>query len=466
MAGAFLASNGKFLSACSLNLTAISGIDANATMELNGMRDAMTGLHDRRSASEMIVALQAGHAHADAYFGLIAVNLSGFRNVNHQFGFEVGDRLLIAVSERLRACLPTNAVLARMGGDEFLVMLTGLGHHGHAASRQISMAGKQLLTALFQPYHVACGAAAGQPITLCGRAGGKLVRVGTSSLNEMMTHLDWALYQARTREANAFVLYDEAQHASMQAFDLLQDALANALERAELSLQYQPMVDRSQTIIGMEALMRWNSDEYGQIPPAQFIPLAERSGAIHAMGAWALEQCCKQLAQWARDPHACGWTLSVNVSAHQFNQPSFVDEVIAQVGKHAVRPGRLILEVTESVFLNAGSNRHQRGFQRIREAGVGIAVDDFGTGFSSMCYLRNLSVSRVKIDKRFIDDLAVSKADQGIVGAILMLAHALDVDVVAEGVESTEQFSYLKRAGCSAFQGFLFGKPGELSSFL
>jgi EAL domain-containing protein (putative c-di-GMP-specific phosphodiesterase class I) len=256
------------------------------------------------------------------------------------------------------------------------------------------------------------------------------------------------------------------QLAADKAYLSLHDALANASARGELFLQYQPIVDAALKIIGMEALMRWNSTEYGQIPPAQFVPLAERSGAIIYMGAWALHEGCQQLEQWSRMPTASEWTLSVNVSAHQFREADFVDDVEHLVQRYGIAPGRLILEVTENVFLDSNASRQQKGFQRLREAGVGIAVDDFGTGFSSMCYLRNLSVSQIKIDKTFIDDVAVSKKDQGIVGAILMLARALDVDVVAEGVETPEQLAYLKGVGCSAFQGYLFGRPGDVSAFL
>lgn len=256
------------------------------------------------------------------------------------------------------------------------------------------------------------------------------------------------------------------QHASTQAFDSLQDALANALMRSELSLQYQPIVDRAQKIIGMEALMRWNSAEFGQIPPSLFVPLAERSGAIVCMGAWALEEGCQQLQQWSRNPATSEWTLSVNVSAHQFNNSRFVGDMLELLDRYQIARGRLILEVTESVFFNAKGSRQQREFRRIRDAGVGIALDDFGTGFSSMCYLRYLSISRIKIDKTFIDEVVVSKKDQGIIGAIVVLAEALDVDVVAEGVETAEQLMYLKGVGCSAFQGFLFGRPSELADFL
>lgn len=256
------------------------------------------------------------------------------------------------------------------------------------------------------------------------------------------------------------------QIAGLQAVHSLQDALSNALARGELSLQYQPIVDRSQKVIGMEALMRWNSTEYGQIPPAQFIPMAERSGAIICLGAWALEESCKQLEKWAGNAKSAAWTLSVNVSAHQFNHWSFVGELVRLVEQYGIAPGRLILEVTESVFLNTEGNRLQGSFQRICDAGVGIAVDDFGTGFSSMGYLRNLSVSRIKIDKIFIDEVVKSKKDQGIVEAIIMLARALEVGVVAEGVETAEQLTYLKSVGCSAFQGFYFGRPSDIAQFL
>lgn len=256
------------------------------------------------------------------------------------------------------------------------------------------------------------------------------------------------------------------QQVSERAYRSLQDELPNAATRGELFLQYQPIVDVSEKIIGMEALMRWNSAEYGQISPAQFIPLAEQSGAILYMGDWALDESCQQLQRWSRIPMATNWTLSVNVSAHQFNNGHFVDYVLHAVQRYGIASGRLILEITENVFLDSTADRQQDGFRRIREAGVGIAIDDFGTGFSSICYLRNLSVSRIKIARTFIDNVAENKKDQDIVVAIVMLAHALGLDVVAEGVETAEQLKFLKGVGCSAFQGFLFGRPSDVSEFL
>lgn len=255
------------------------------------------------------------------------------------------------------------------------------------------------------------------------------------------------------------------QAASNQAFESLQDALTHALMHDEMSLQYQPIVDGARRIIGMEALMRWNSAEYGQIPPSLFVPLAERSGAILNMGAWALQAGCQQLQRWSESPATAGWTLSINVSARQFNDLHFVDDVLNLTDKYQIARDRLILEVTESMFLNAKGSRQQNDFRRLRDAGLGIAVDDFGTGFSSMQYLRYLSISRIKIDKTFVDEVVASKKDQGIVGAILMLADALEADVVAEGVETAGQLSYLKSVGCSAFQGFLFGRPGDAALF-
>lgn len=212
--------------------------------------------------------------------------------------------------------------------------------------------------------------------------------------------------------------------------------------------------------------MRWNSPEFGRIPPSLFVPLAERSGAILCMGAWVLEEGCRQLDRWSQTPVTSDWTLSVNISAHQFNNSDFVDDIIDLLKRYRIAPGKLILELTESVFLNAKGNRLQREFQRIRDAGVGIAVDDFGTGFSSMCYLKYLPISQIKIDKTFIDEVVASKKDQGIVEAIVMLAKMLEVETVAEGVETASQLAYLKSIGCSTFQGFLFGKPGDVSDFL
>jgi len=434
-------------------------------------QDDLTGLFNRRMFAERFLEAQRDSALNGQFCALLSIDLDGFKGFNDHFGHGHGDKLLIELARRLAECTRKRDTVARMGGDEFLMILTDLGDNADTAIENAAKIGKRILKAMAAPYFLPDSAHSTSRkqsrLSISGSIGGRIFFGNHITMDELLVQVDQALYQAKNNGKNQLVFYetDRAQHEAIRKNIALEISLRSALERGEMYMQYQPIVDAQQNILGMEALSRWHSAEHGLISPAQFIPLAERAGLIGSIGMWALETGCKQLAAWTQDAEKAAWTLSVNVSALQFNAPSFFDDVLNILSRTHIPPHKLILEVTENIFLNAQGSPLQEGIRRLMAHGVGIALDDFGTGYSSMNYLRNLPITRIKIDRTFISEVAHSKKDQGIVSAMLTLASALDLQVVAEGVETTAQFDYLKDAGCSAFQGYLFAKPQDISAF-
>lgn len=427
--------------------------------------DHLTGLFNRRMFTERMVTAQTESLVNDSYNALLAIDLDGFKKLNDDFGHVCGDKVLVELAGRLIKNTRQNDTVARMGGDEFLIILTGLGSNYDHAAGIVETIGERIRNAMAQPYgrddrvplfnNEQCN------VCISGSIGARIFLGDHISVDELLIQVDLALYNAKNKGKNQLAFYDvtQAQQSEMRINTSLEISLRAALAKEEFYLQYQPIVDPTGRIRGMEALLRWQSPEHGLIPPNHFIPLAEKTGLIGSIGAWVLEASCRQLAEWALDPKTANWALSVNVSALQFNAPSFFDDVLSLLARTQIAPQKLILEVTENIFLNASGSRLQTGINLLKDHGVGIALDDFGTGFSSLGYLRDLPITRIKIDRSFMSELAHCKKFQGIVKAVLTLGQALDLQVVAEGVETDAQFQYLQQAGCDLFQGYLFGRP-------
>lgn len=244
----------------------------------------------------------------------------------------------------------------------------------------------------------------------------------------------------------------------------LENDLYGAVARQELRLHYQPVVDGQRRIVGMEALLRWQHPTLGMVAPADFIALAERSGLILPIGWWVLETACAQLAKWSRSPQSAHWELNINISARQLNEPGFVERTLELLQRSGANPRQLCLELTETILLTGIDQRFLDGIGWLKTHGVQLALDDFGTGYSSLSYLRQLPLDRVKIDRTFVLALLDSPKDRSIATAILALAKDLGLHVIAEGVETPEQFEFLRAAGCPAFQGYLFGRPESIET--
>ncbi|HXY22936.1 MAG TPA: GGDEF domain-containing phosphodiesterase, partial [Burkholderiaceae bacterium] len=284
------------------------------------------------------------------------------------------------------------------------------------------------------------------------------------SAEVLLKQADVALYQAKDAGRNAVRFFSPAMQATIERRAALEASLRRGLDKKEFHLFYQPQVGKNGALIGAEALIRWMPAGHGLVPPAQFIPLAEETGLILLIGRWVLDTACAQLKAWEDDPHTRGLRLSVNVSARQFHQPDFVEQVRQSLLVSGADPARLSLELTEGVVLDHVELVISR-MEQLNELGVGFSLDDFGKGYSSLSYLKRLPLDQIKIDQSFVNDVPWDPNDSAIVRAILAMSHSLGLQVIAEGVETVEQRDFLEQNGCHAYQGFLFSKPLPIKEF-
>ena len=376
-------------------------------------------------------------------FALLCLDLDGFKSVNDTLGQAAGDSLLVAVARRLGGCLREGDMVARLGGDEFAV----LQRHGDAQAAG-SLA-RRLVEHIGGPYRignvpVSVGLSVG--IALCEH-------VGTDP-EALLLGADLALYQSKGEGRGTWHFFEPAMAARAQTRHALQADLRHAIDHGELILEFQPILDIvTGDITSAEALVRWLHPQQGRIAPGDFIPIAEESGLILALGAWVLDQACRAEASCE-----CGARVAVNLSPLQFRDPNLLELVDAALAGSGLPPHRLELEITESVFLDA-ADRTVACLQALRTRGIQIALDDFGTGYSSLSYLRSFPFDKVKIDQSFIRDLSVNDHAIAIVQAIVGMASSLGMCTTGEGVETASQARLLQSTGCSQVQGYLFGRP-------
>ncbi|MFP5403254.1 MAG: EAL domain-containing protein [Gammaproteobacteria bacterium] len=417
--------------------------------------DALTQLPNRRMLMDRLgQALSASHRSRE-YGALLILDLDHFKTLNDTRGHDVGDRLLLEVARRLTASMRQADTVCRLGGDEFVLMLEGLGQdEAHAASQAEAIAEKVRAT-LNQPYALDGREANFHSTTSIGLT---LFNGQDASAEILLKQADVALYQAKGGGRNLVRFFNPAMQAAIDTRTEMEAALRQALHRGEFQLYYQPQVGEDEALIGAEALLRWLPAGRDMVSPAEFIPLAEETGLILGIGKWVLDTACAQLKAWEGDPRTQALQLSVNVSARQFHQHDFVDTVRHSVMSHGIRPGRLKLELTESVVLDNVDAVVAR-MQQLNALGVGFSLDDFGTGYSSLSYLKRLPLEQVKIDQSFVRDVTVDPNDAAIVRAIMAMSRSLGLQVIAEGVETQAQRDFLRRNDCTAYQGYLFCKP-------
>ncbi|MFI5938461.1 putative bifunctional diguanylate cyclase/phosphodiesterase [Actinoplanes sp. NPDC051494] len=418
--------------------------------------DHLTGLANRvlfrnRLDHAYAVAALAGHE-----LGVLFIDLDDFKEVNDTLGHAIGDQLLIAVGQRITQIIGVRNTAARMGGDEFAILISAADPQD-ADPEQVAA---RIVEALALPVELSDGFGGTHVVS-----GAASVGVATSqdakSPTELLRHADLALYLAKGVGKGTWQRYRADLHAAMVERLALRTALHEAVDAEQFVLQYQPIVDvRTQIVVGVEALVRWQHPERGLLSPYHFIELAEENGAIAGIGEWVLRESLRQFAQWHHEAEQALPLryVSVNVSARQFRQPGFVDRVRAALAAAGARPEWLLLEITESLVLR-DAEQVWADLEELRALGVRIAIDDFGTGYSSLSYLRQMPVDVLKIDKSFIDDILASKQQRALVNAIVTLARNLDLTVVAEGIEDAGQRSMLARMGCPYGQGYLFSRP-------
>ena len=423
--------------------------------------DDLTGLPNRsllreRLGDAILEAERKGGALALAF-----IDLDGFKLVNDGLGHNAGDELLKVVGERMRRCLGDSDTLARFGGDEFVILLPGLADNGATIAGAVSPLLEQVRQAVTEPVLVE-----GQEVQVSASIGVAFYPHDGHDANALMMHADVAMYRAKDQGSNNVQLYASEMNASLEEKLMLLEGLRAALDTCaedypgpcQFQLLYQPKVDlRSDRLFGVEALIRWHHPELGLISPLRFIGLAEESGLIVAIGDWVVRTACAQSMAW-RAAGLAPLTMSVNVSARQFEEKRLVERIADALHASGLPPSALELEVTESLIMR-DLGRSIEKMRDLEAMGVTLSIDDFGTGYSSLSALKSFPISRLKIDKSFVADLAHCPDDQAIAMAVISLGHKLNLRVIAEGVETEQQRDFLRANDCDEMQGYLFSRP-------
>ncbi|GAB4087617.1 bifunctional diguanylate cyclase/phosphodiesterase [Hydrogenophaga soli] len=421
--------------------------------------DPLTQLPNRRLLMDRLQraltsAQRGGHRGA-----VMFIDLDNFKLVNDTLGHDKGDELLQEVASRLLSVLREGDTVARLGGDEFVVMLEDLTPRSDEAAAHCRRLGEKILAEISKSYLLA-----GQTIVGSCSIGVTLFGEKTCTADELMKQADLAMYKAKAEGRNAMRFFDPAMQASVMAHMALDKDLRQAMALNQLMLLYQPQFNRAGRMVGAEALIRWQHPQRGMVSPSEFIPLAEDTGLIVPMGQWVLESACEALAQWAGQAATADLFLSVNVSGRQLRQPDFVQQILNVLAVTQAPAHRLKLELTESLLLDNKDDTIAK-MSALKAHGVGFSLDDFGTGYSSLAYLKRLPLDQLKIDQSFVHDVATDDKDAAIVRTVVALAESLGLNVIAEGVETSEQRDCLATHGCLHYQGYLYGKPcalGEL----
>ncbi len=427
---------------------------AEAEIQRLAFYDELTTLPNRRLLVDRLERAVAACARDGQYGALLFLDLDNFKGINDTMGHEWGDRLLVQVGTRIRASVRATDTVARLGGDEFVVVLQGLSSQETGAAVEAEAVAQKILQALNEPYDMD-----GSELHSTPSIGIALFRDQDQPVNELLKRADLAMYQAKSQGRNTLCFFDPAMQAAATARSALEGDIRQGIQRNEFLLHYQPVVNATGQILGAEALVRWQHPQRGMVPPIQFIPLAEQTGLILPLGQRVLYMACEQLARWTRESATHTWTVAVNVSAQEFRHTEFVPQVLQALHATGADPGRLKLELTESLLLHDVEESIVK-MQVLRNLGVGFSLDDFGTGYSSLSYLKRLPLDQLKIDQSFVRDVLTDPNDAAIACTIVALAHSLGLDVVAEGVETEGQHDFLLRNGCKQFQGYLFGRPG------
>jgi diguanylate cyclase (GGDEF)-like protein/PAS domain S-box-containing protein len=412
------------------------------------LHDMLTGLPNRTLLSERMRIVIDQCTATGKGAALLLLDLDRFKVINDTRGHQAGDVLLRQVAERISASLNKEGFASRIGGDEFAIILTNLD-----SQEDVIASCTKLLARIGEPYSIG-----GVEQLIGASIGIALIPEDGSSGDELLRLADLAMYEAKSSGRNRFCFFSPRMNQVAQLNAGVESDLREALNDDQLFLEYQPIVDiATGSYVGLEALLRWQHPVRGRLVPADFIRVANDSGLIGRIGQWVVGKACAQIAEFSASgidlPH-----VAVNVSPKQFQYSNICAEILEQIARHEIGPGRLSIEITEELLLDHNEEIHEQ-LATLRAAGIGISIDDFGTGYSSLQYLRDLPATRLKIDQTFISRIEKSSADRAIISTIAHLAHALNMRVVAEGVENEAQFALLRASGCDEVQGYLLGRP-------
>jgi len=421
--------------------------------------DPLCQLPNRRLLFDRLHKAVITSARNQTCAALLFIDLDNFKILNDTRGHDIGDLLLIEVGQRLQTCIRDSDTLARLGGDEFVVLLEGLSEDRTQAAVQAQGVGEKMLKAIHQPYIL-------KDIEQYSTAsiGISLFANYRQNLDDLLKQADTAMYVAKKAGRSTLRFFDPAMQETLEMRSRIEAGMRKALPKNEFMLYYQVQVDSNQRPIGAEALIRWKHPEQGLISPALFIPVAEDTGLILPLGKWVLQTACAQLKKWESSPLTSELSLAVNVSARQFRQQAFVKQVSEIIEQTSINPSRLKLELTESTVLDNVADTIAK-MHALKQVGVRFSMDDFGTGYSSLAYLTQLPLDQLKIDQSFVRNIGTKSTDAMIVQTIIGMANNLEIEVIAEGVETDAQRDFLWEAGCRLYQGYLFGRPVPVKEF-
>ena len=430
----------------------LDSVSTRPVIEAPITRDSLTGLADRATYLMRLAGAAETFAGISGSVAVVLLDLDRFKAINNSMGHTLGDWVLASVARRLEGIAGDVDLLARFGGDEFLALVTDPA--GNAEEKAVSFAGR-VQTALATPFPVD-----GAEVFLDASVGVSLNTFGIDDPADLLAHAESAMYQAKRRGGFGVETFGESLRIEVIDRMATEHSLHRALERSELMLHYQPVVEmEGATSVGAEALIRWHHPEQGMVSPNRFIPVAEESGLIIPIGAWVIEQACTQVQDWhQRGRGGPRGSVEVNLSARQIDDPEIVRTVAEILARTGLPPEHLTLEITESALMRDAASALVV-LSALKEIGVLLAIDDFGTGYSSLSYLQRFPLDIVKVDRMFVEQLGMRTGGDEIVSAVIQLAHALDLEVVAEGVETEQQFDVLRSLDCDFAQGFLFSQP-------
>jgi diguanylate cyclase (GGDEF)-like protein len=428
--------------------------DASERFHSSSLHDPLTGLPNRILLLERLEHALLRCGRLGYPVAILFVDLDRFKTVNDSHGHHVGDDLLIAVAERMASLIRPGDTLARLSGDEFVIVCEAI-----SESLQIHLVASRIVEALAAPFSID-----GVVVELSASVGLAFSAEGEDDPEQLLREADIAMYQAKRRGGGTHQVVDVREQSLAERMVALQSDLAGAVERGELRTEYQPIVRMHDgRVLGVEALLRWDHPTHGLIPPTTLIPLAEQAGSIGGIGRWVLERACPDLHRWTLGASAVDFGMSVNVSTHQLLSPDFVSTVAEVLAATATAPTSLTLEITEAAFVQ-DPRRTLVVLTDLKELGVLIALDDFGTGYSSLNYLKQFPVDILKIDRTFTADLLHDPTSHAIVTKTIELAHMLDLAVVTEGVETAAQCAIASLLGSEFYQGYFFARPMSAES--